>query len=82
MAATPTRTPAEEEPAVGQQGSESYEHPLATPTPSATPEESVGLQRILLLLAVGAGTLGFGVIAFVIMLVLLVVIYFRVRTHF
>jgi hypothetical protein len=82
MAATPTRTPAEEEPAVSQQGSGSSEHPLATPTPSTMREEPVGLQRILLLLAVGAGTLGFGAIAFVIMLVLLVVIYFRVRTHF
>jgi hypothetical protein len=67
---------------VSQQGSGSSEHPLATPTPSTMREEPVGLQRILLLLAVGAGTLGFGAIAFVIMLVLLVVIYFRVRTHF
>jgi hypothetical protein len=34
------------------------------------------------LLGVGAGTVGFGAIAFVVMLVFLMVIYFRARTHF
>ncbi len=67
---------------MGQQRSGDSEHSTAEPPPPATPEESVGLQRILLLFAVGAGTVGFGALGFVIMLALLVVIYFRVRTHF
>ncbi|HUS69928.1 MAG TPA: hypothetical protein VM075_04030 [Anaerolineae bacterium] len=82
MVATPSATPPDEEPTVVLQGSGDSEHPLAMPPPSTTGEESVGLQRILLLLGVGAGTVGFGAIAFVIMLMLLMVIYFRARTHF
>jgi hypothetical protein len=82
MAATPTATTPDEEPTVVLQGSGDSEHPLATPPPAPTREESVGLQRILLLLGVGAGTVGFGAVAFVIMLVLLMVIYIRARTHF
>jgi hypothetical protein len=82
VAATATTTLPDEEAAVVLQGSGDSEHPLATPPPATTREESVGLQRILLLLGVGAGTVGFGAIAFVVMLVFLMVIYFRARTHF
>ena len=82
MAATPTTALPDEEPAVVLQGSGNSEYPPGTPPPATTREESVGLQRILLLLGVGAGTVGFGAIAFVVMLVFLMVIYFRARTHF
>jgi hypothetical protein len=53
--------------------------PLASEAP---PEEAVGLDRILLLLGVGAGTVGFGTIAFLGMLLLLIAIYLRARTEF
>lgn len=46
------------------------------------PQETVGLDKILLLLGVGAGTLGFGTIVFVAMLVLLLMIYLRARAQF
>ncbi|MGB3906712.1 MAG: hypothetical protein WBB22_17540, partial [Anaerolineae bacterium] len=46
------------------------------------PQEGVGLSRILLLLGVGAGTLGFGGLVFIGILVLLMVIYLRARTQF
>jgi len=82
MVATPTTTLPDEQPPAQLQGSGNPEYPLATPPPATTREESVGLQRILLLLGVGAGTVGFGAIAFVVMLVFLMVIYFRARTHF
>jgi hypothetical protein len=82
MAPTPTTALPDEEPTAQLQGSGNPEYPLATPPPATTREESVGLQRILLLLGVGAGTVGFGAIAFVVMLVFLMVIYFRARTHF
>lgn len=82
VAATPATTPPEEEPTVGRQESGDLEHPPSTPTTLPIGDESVGLQRILLLLGVGAGTVGFGAVAFVIMLVFLMVIYFRARTHF
>jgi hypothetical protein len=51
-------------------------------TPETTPDETVGLDRILLLLGVGAGTLGFGTLVFVGMVALLVLIYFRARAQF
>ncbi|MGB9299679.1 MAG: hypothetical protein WCD51_03700, partial [Anaerolineae bacterium] len=82
MAPTPTTALPDEEPTTQLQGSGNPEYPPATPPPATTREESVGLQRILLLLGVGAGTVGFGAIAFVVMLVFLMVIYFRARTHF
>lgn len=47
-----------------------------------TPQDTVGLDRILLLLGVGAGTLGFGTMVFVAMLMLLVMIYIRARAQF
>lgn len=53
-----------------------------SPSPPAPREQSVGLDRLLLLLGVGAGTVGFGTIAFVAMLVLLIAIYLRARTQF
>jgi hypothetical protein len=82
VAATPTTAlPTEESPA-GSEGLGDYEEQPPTPSPTMTREHSVGLQRILLLLGVGAGTVGFGAIAFVVMLVFLTVIYFRARTHF
>ena len=46
------------------------------------PQDTVGLDRILLLLGVGAGTLGFGTMVFVAMLMLLVMIYIRARAQF
>jgi len=46
------------------------------------PQETVGLDRILLLLGVGAGTLGFGTMVFVVTLILLVMIYVRARARF
>jgi hypothetical protein len=77
--ATPTTTSRDE--------SEAYHS--ATPEPANTvmppetePQETVGLDRILLLLGVGAGTLGFGALAFVATLVLLIVIYLRARAQF
>lgn len=82
LVATPTAILPDEQTPAQLQGSGNPEYPLATPQPAATREGSVGLQRILLLLGVGAGTVGFGAIAFVVMLVLLMVIYFRARTHF
>jgi hypothetical protein len=51
-------------------------------TPETTPQEAVGLDRILLLLGVGAGTLGFGTLVFVGMVALLILIYFRARAQF
>jgi hypothetical protein len=54
-----------------------------SPTPpETTPYEAVGLDRILLLVGVGAGTLGFGTLVFVGMVALLVLIYLRARAHF
>jgi len=50
--------------------------------PETPPQESVGLERILLLLGVGAGTLGFGTFAFVGMILVLIVVYLRARTQF
>jgi hypothetical protein len=50
--------------------------------PDAEPQETVGLDRILLLLGVGAGTLGFGALAFVATVVLLLVVYLRARAQF
>jgi len=82
MAPTPTTALPDEELTAQLQRSGSSEYPPGTPPPATTREESVGLQRILLLLGVGAGTVGFGAIAFVVMLVFLMVIYFRARTHF
>ncbi len=46
------------------------------------PQESVGLNRILLLLSVGAGTLGFGGLVFVAILILLMGVYLRARGQF
>jgi hypothetical protein len=51
-------------------------------TSEPTPEETVGLDRILLLLGVGAGTLGFGTLAFLAMVALLIMIYLRARAQF
>jgi hypothetical protein len=82
MAATPTVSTSQEEPTVQLQGLANPEHPTATPLAAKAGEQSIGLQRILLLLGVGAGTFGFGAIAFVIMLVLLMGIYFRARSRF
>jgi hypothetical protein len=45
-------------------------------------QETVGLDRLLLLLGVGAGTLGFGAVAFVAITALLIVIYVRARAQF
>ncbi len=45
-------------------------------------QETVGMDRILLLLGVGAGTLGFGTLAFIAITVLLVLIYVRARAQF
>jgi hypothetical protein len=53
-----------------------------TASSAPAPPETVGLDRILLLLGVGAGTLGFGTMVFVAMLVLLVTIYIRARAQF
>jgi hypothetical protein len=50
--------------------------------PEPTPQETVGLDRILLLLGVGAGTLGFGTMVFVAMMVVLILIYLRARAQF
>jgi hypothetical protein len=82
-----TATPAlasEEETNTSEPGEVAAVEATATETtPSgATAEESVGLDRILLLLGVGAGTLGFGTLAFVAITVLLLVIYVRARTQF
>ena len=60
---------------------------IAQPTMPATaseeaPDETVGLDRILLLLGVGAGTLGFGTVAFAATVILLLAIYFRARAQF
>ena len=60
---------------------------IAQPTIPATaseeaPDETVGLDRILLLLGVGAGTLGFGTVAFAATVILLLAIYFRARAQF
>ena len=60
---------------------------LAQPTIQASaseeePDDTVGLDRILLLLGVGAGTLGFGTVAFVATVILLLAIYFRARAQF
>lgn len=46
------------------------------------PQERVGLNRILLLLSVGAGTLGFGGLVFVAILILLIGVYLRARRQF
>ena len=80
----PTATPADlhEQPADDPSDEAVSQPTVPITTPEAPPEESVGLQRILLLLGVGAGTVGFGAIAFVVMLVFLMAIYFRARTHF
>jgi hypothetical protein len=48
----------------------------------ASPPEGVGFSRILLLLSVGAGTLGFGGLVFVAILLLLTGVYLRARGHF
>jgi hypothetical protein len=57
--------------------------PMDTAAPPETdPQETVGPDRILLLLGVGAGTLGFGALAFVGTVVLLIVIYLRARAQF
>lgn len=45
-------------------------------------QERVGLNRILLLLSVGAGTLGFGGLVFVAILILLIGVYLRARRQF
>lgn len=46
------------------------------------PQERVGLNSILLLLSVGAGTLGFGGLVFAAILILLMGVYLRARGHF
>jgi hypothetical protein len=84
LAHTPTPT------TIGETSPDESEthHPVAAePTdtvapPETEPQEAVGLDRILLLLGVGAGTLGFGALAFVGTVVLLVVIYLRARAQF
>ncbi len=60
---------------------------IAQPTVQASaseeePDDTVGLDRILLLLGVGAGTIGFGTVAFVATVILLLAIYFRARAQF
>jgi hypothetical protein len=84
VAMVPTATPADlhEQPADDHSDEAVSQPTVPITTPEAPPEQSVGLQRVLLLLGVGAGTVGFGAIAFVVMLVFLMVIYFRARTHF
>jgi hypothetical protein len=47
-----------------------------------SPPEGVGFSRILLLLGVGAGTLGFGGLVFVAILILLMGVYLRARRQF
>ncbi len=48
----------------------------------AEDEETVGLSRILLLLGVSAGTVGFGAIVFVAIVVMLIAIYLQARSQF
>jgi len=48
----------------------------------SSPQEGVGFSRILLLLGVGAGTLGFGGLVFVAILILLIGVYLRARGQF
>ena len=78
-------------PAVAQEQTAAEPEPqnaaIAQPTMPATaseeaPDETVGLDRILLLLGVGAGTLGFGTVAFAATVILLLAIYFRARAQF
>jgi hypothetical protein len=54
----------------------------ATASSDAAYQETVGLDRLLLVLGVGAGTLGFGALAFVAITALLIVIYVRARAQF
>jgi len=82
MATTPTTVLPHEEITAQSPGGATPEEAVAMPEPTTPRGEPVGLRRILLLLGVGAGTVGFGAIAFVVMLVFLTVIYFRARTHF
>jgi len=82
MATTPTTVLPHEEMTAQSPGGATPEEAVAMPEPTTPRGEPVGLRRILLLLGVGAGTVGFGAIAFVVMLVFLTVIYFRARTHF
>lgn len=65
--------------------------PLETPerqpagdvqAPRGPQEEHVILDQVLLLLGVGAGTVGFGTFAFVGMILVLIVVYLRARTQF
>jgi hypothetical protein len=84
MLSTATATLAPEQTAAGSDPEEDSiaQSTVPAPAPAAPPDDPVGLDRILLLLGVGAGTLGFGTVAFVATVTLLLVIYFRARAQF
>jgi hypothetical protein len=93
--ATPTSRPTlvamaqEETPTPAHEGANDAPSETAAEQPTATAGmlesergESVGLDQVLLLLGVGAGTLGFGTFAFVAMLIILIVVFLRARSQF
>lgn len=87
VAMAPTATPTTDTRDASTDESETRHSATDEPTdtvapPQTEPQETVGLDRILLLLGVGAGTLGFGALAFVATVVLLIVIYLRARAQF
>jgi len=73
-----TATPAEPEP----QDAAIAQPTIPTTASEEAPDETVGLDGILLLLGVGAGTLGFGTVAFAATVILLLAIYLRARAQF
>jgi hypothetical protein len=63
------------------------EEPVAPPPEEAalaepSPSQGVTLDRILLLIGVSAGTLGFGGLAFIAIIVILIAVYLRARVLF
>lgn len=67
------------EPPKGPQADELTTNPAEHETAS---QEGVGLSRIMLLLGVSVGTIGFGGLVFFAILVLLIVVYLRAREQF
>jgi hypothetical protein len=81
---TPTSTAS---PTVVAMAPPAVEEPVAPPPEEAalaepSPSQGVTLDRILLLIGVSAGTLGFGGLAFIAIIVILIAVYLRARVLF